>query len=249
MKQNGEMVNRRGAERLLWELSKFGRVRFWYLATKMNVKVLTSIFVLVACSVSMVIMGVAAYLTSWPFIFLSLGPSTFLCFYSPSSPMSAPRNMVLGHGIGAVVGFGVYQLLRVLIPPSMSGSMWLFIAPAISLGVVGMVMIATDVLHPPAGSTTMIAAMGLMPDWYSILVVMGAVALIALQAYLMHTLAGIKYPFWQPAEKDVPMITTLLGDVVFDHQQSGKAEDPFAAVSSQLASRRKVSPKGKNPRS
>ncbi len=243
MEQKGEMVNRTGMDRLLWELSKVSRVRFWYLATRMNVKVLTALFVLIACSISMVIMGVAAYLTSWPFIFPSLGPSAFLCFYSPSSPMAAPRNMVLGHGIGAAIGFGVYQLSRTLVPPSMSGPMWIFIAPAISLGVVGMVMVATDILHPPAGSTTMIAAMGLMPHWYSIPVLMGAVAMISLQAYLMHMLAGIQYPLWGPKEKDVPMITTILGNLKFEHEKKEDMTDPFAEISSQLASRRRVSPK------
>ncbi len=244
MNQKGDSVNRRGLDRLLWELSKLGRVRFWYLATKVNVRVLTALFVLVACSISMVIMGVAAYLTSWPFIFPSLGPSTFLSFYSPSSSMAAPRNMILGHGIGAAVGFSVYQLSRILVPPSVSGPMWIFIAPALALGIVGMIMVVTGILHPPAGSTTMIAAMGLMPDWYAIPVVVGAVSAIAFQAYLMHRLAGIKYPLWSPPKDERHHITTILGNVILEHSKDEeKREDPFAAVSSQLATRRRVSAK------
>lgn len=248
MKQNGETVNRKGMDRLLWELSKLGRARFWYLATKVNVKILTAVFVLIACSVSMVIMGVAAYLTSWPFIFPSLGPSTFLCFYGPSSSMAAPRNMILGHGIGALVGFGIYQLSRILIPPSINGPLWLFIAPAVALGIVGMLMVITGILHPPAASTTMIAAMGLMPDWHAILVVVVAVSAIALQAYVMHRFAGIKYPLWAPSKEDTHHITTLLGNVILEHKKAGEKTDPFAAVSAQLATRRKIPSKKRKKR-
>ena len=241
MEQKGDRVNRKGLDRFWWELSKLARIRFWYLLTKVDIRILTAIFVLIACSVSMVIMGVVAYLTSWPFIFPSLGPSTFLCFYSPSSSMAAPRNMVLGHGIGAVVGFGVYHLSTTLVPPSMSGPIWMFISPAVALGIAGMVMVLTGILHPPAASTTMIAAMGLMPNWYSVPVVVAAVSLIAFQAYIMHHLAGVKYPLWNPGKDFTPKITTILGNVVFEHAEEDKRKDPFAAVSSQIVSRRKVS--------
>ena len=243
MKQNGDRVNRRGLDRLSWEIGKLGRVRFWYLATRVNVKALTAVFVLIACSISMVIMGFGAYLTSWPFIFPSLGPSTFLCFYSPSSSMAAPRNMILGHGMGAVVGFGIYRLSSVLIPPSVNGTLWLFLAPALALGIVGMLMVVTGVLHPPAASTTMIASMGLMPDWYAVLVVVGAVSMIAMQAWVMHRFAGIKYPIWRSHDDETHYITTVLGNVILEHSGEGEEEkpDPFAALSSQLATRRKVS--------
>ncbi len=246
MKQNGKSVNRKGADALLWKLSKLGRLRFWYLATKVNVKILTAAFVLVACSISMVIMGVTAYFTSWPFIFPSLGPSTFLCFYSPSSPMASPRNMVLGHAIGAGVGFCVYKLSILLLPESISSSsMIMFLDPAIALGIAGMVMVITGILHPPAASTTMIAAMGLMPNWYETLVVVGAVAMIAAQGYIMHTLAGIRYPLWNPLEGDTHHITTILGNVVLERsKEQQEEEDPFSAVASQLAQRRKVKRKG-----
>ncbi len=154
--------------------------------------------------------------------------------------------MVLGHAIGAGVGFCVYKLSILLLPESISSSsMIMFLDPAIALGIAGMVMVITGILHPPAASTTMIAAMGLMPNWYETLVVVGAVAMIAAQGYIMHTLAGIRYPLWNPLEGDTHHITTILGNVVLERsKEQQEEEDPFSAVASQLAQRRKVKRKG-----
>ncbi len=209
------------ADRLLWQLAKLSRLRFWYLAAHGDTRLVSSLFVLLACAVSMVILGTAAYLTSWAMIFPSLGPTIFLMFYAPASPMAAPRNAVLGHLSAALIGVAAFWAYRWLVargvvagavPGSVTpGSIG---ASALALGLTAMFMTWTGLLHPPAASTTMIASMGLMYSWSNISVLILSVALISLQAWAMHRLNGIKFPLWAPSRRESgPRIETKLGEI------------------------------------
>ena len=51
-----------------------------------------------------------------------------------------------------------------------------------------------------AGATTLIISLGLMPQFWQIPVLMGAVLLLMAQAFLINRLAGIQYPYWRPCE-------------------------------------------------
>ena len=230
-------------ERLLWQMAKLGRLRFWYLASHLNPKVVSALFIFFACAVSMLILGTAAYITSWPMIFPSLGPTIFLMFYAPASPMASPRNAVLGHLSAAVIGWVMHSIYLYLVAKGLiaeSGhgvSFWEIATSACSLGLTGMFMTFTGLLHPPAASSTMIASLGLMRDWHNIPILITAVSLLSLQAWIMHRFHGIKFPAWSPARSERgPRIQTKLGEV---HFSKGRPTSDVEELADRLVARRK----------
>ncbi len=101
---------KRHYEHILWKLSKILRFRFWFLATRTDARLLSYIYLLATCFLAVMSLGIAARFCSVNLIFPSLGPTIFMQFYAPSSPMSSPRNTIVGHLIGCLVGLGFYWL-------------------------------------------------------------------------------------------------------------------------------------------
>ncbi len=204
-----------------WHIGKIFRLQFWYLLTRKNPKFLSALFVLISSTISMIIMGAAAHFTSWAQIFPALGPTTFLIFYAPSKAMASPRNCVIGHLLGAVVGTVLFMSLKWISPDSIlnnnhySGlSIAEILIIACSMGITGLFMVLSDLLHPPAASTSMLAAMGLYVNkWYEIPVFLLALFLLILLGIVMHKLAGIKYPLWSIDTPEELSITTKLGEI------------------------------------
>ena len=64
-------------------------------------------------------------------------------------------------------------------------------AAALSLGVTSGLMVWLQVPHPPAGATTLIVSLGVMPQLWQIPVLMAAVVLLVAQAFVINRLAGI----------------------------------------------------------
>lgn len=56
------------------------------------------------CFVTMILIGLAAAVTVRPFIFPSLGPTAIMLFANPLDRVSSPRNVLIGHFIGAASG-------------------------------------------------------------------------------------------------------------------------------------------------
>ncbi len=232
-------LNQRGfiiklLDRIAWNVAKVSRLTFWYLTTRVNVRVLTALYVFTATVVSIAIMGVAAYFTSWVFVFPSIGPSAFLIFYAPSSAMSAPRNTILGHLAGVFLGYASYKVALLL--GVAKGSTLMFATSGIAMGFLGMLMVLTGILHPPAASSCLIASLGFVKGMYQILGMMGAVVVMCVQGYVMNNLVGIKYPLWSPMEDmPLPKIKTVLGDV-----SELQAKDHVESIAAKLAMRQKI---------
>ncbi|MHB8619089.1 MAG: HPP family protein, partial [Chloroflexota bacterium] len=71
-------------------------------------------------------------------------------------------------------------------------------AAALSLGLTAGLMVLLKVPHPPAGATTLIVSLGLMPHLWQIGVLMLAVTVLTGQGLIINRLAGIDYPIWAP---------------------------------------------------
>jgi CBS domain-containing membrane protein len=69
-------------------------------------------------------------------------------------------------------------------------------AAAISLAATGALTILFGVVHSPAGATTSIISLGIITQLSHLLAVEAAVAVIVLQAILVHRLRGVAYPLW-----------------------------------------------------
>lgn len=171
----------------------------WLLAHHSHVAVL-ALFSFINSCISIGLMSVLALFTHSPFVFPSLGPTAFLFFYSPTAPSASPRNAILGHTIGAAAGYLslVVTGLTMAGPALTVGVTWpRVIAAALSLGLTAGVMVLLRAPHPPAGATTLIVSLGLLTSPWQLLLLMGAVVLLTLQAIVINRLAGIPYPLWR----------------------------------------------------
>ncbi|MDQ3856639.1 MAG: HPP family protein [Chloroflexota bacterium] len=160
-------------------------------------------FSLINGFLSIALMAIVALVTRAPFIFPSLGPTAFLFFYTPTAPPASPRNTICGHLIGALAGWLSLLIFGLTAaPPAIAtGVSWPRVgAAALSLGLTGGLMVLRKVPHPPAGATTLIVSLGIMPHLWQIPVLMTAVVLLTGQAFLINRLAGIDYPLWSARE-------------------------------------------------
>lgn len=153
--------------------------------------------------ISISLMAGAAYVTQAPFVFPSLGPTAFLFFYSPTAPTASPRNAFIGHLIGAVMGWlslFVFGLLDA--GPAIQAGVTLprVLAAGMSLGLTSGLMILFRAPHPPAGATTLIISLGILTSPWQLFVLMVAVVLLTLQAFVINRLAGVPYPLWAAPE-------------------------------------------------
>jgi CBS-domain-containing membrane protein len=124
-----------------------------------------------------------------------------MLFYQPTSAAACPRNAILGHLIGILAG---YASLRVFglehAQPALAGGVtWGWVGSAsLSLALTVGVMIWSHVPHPPAGATTLIVSLGILPRPGQLVALFLAILLLVLQGLLINRVAGIPYPVWAP---------------------------------------------------
>ena len=225
-------------EHIIWQLSKISRIRFCFLASKTDVKALSIVYLFISSFISVLIIGIAAHFTSWNLIFPSLGPTIFLQFYAPQAPMSAPKNTILGHLIGALIGLFFYWISVNMGLSSDTTALGNILIGALAVGTSGTLMVLTELLHPPAASTTLIAAFGFLENPVDIFAIVVSAAVLSMEAWLLHKLAGIRYPMWSPLEKEHgPRIATKLGLLSFSPEKDKPCMEEIAA---KLASRQKL---------
>ena len=183
----------------------FRRFQLTELTRYHNSTTVMALFSFINGCFSIGLMAVVALVTRAPFIFPSLGPTAFLLFFTPTAPAASPRNAVCGHLIGALAGWLSLALFGLTgAPPAIAaGVEWPRVgAAALSLGVTSGLMVLLRVPHPPAGATTLIVSLGVMPQFWQIPVLMAAVVLLVAQAFVINRLAGIPYPLWSPPRAD-----------------------------------------------
>lgn len=179
------------------------RLQLPYLLANYNSRLLLALFSFVSGCLSIGIISLAALVSDQPFVFPSLGPTAFLFFYTPLAAAASPRNALVGHLIGAVMGyislvaFGLTDEGSAIVAGVDASRV---LAAALSLGLTSGVMILLGTPHPPAGATTLIVSLGVLTEIDQLAVLMLAVALLTLQAMVINRLAGLPYPFWRQDE-------------------------------------------------
>lgn len=162
-----------------------------------------AIFSFVNGCLSIGIMSALALVTSSPLIFPSLGPTAFLFFYTPTAPSASPRNTIIGHGIGVLAGYFSLVITGLTAAgPALSVGVTTprVIAAALSLGLTAGLMVLLKSPHPPAGATTLIVSLGLLTSPRNLILLMVAVILLTVQAFVINRLAGVRYPLWSPPQ-------------------------------------------------
>lgn len=175
----------------------------WLLQRHSHIPVL-ALFSFINGCISIGLMTMLALITRSPFIFPSLGPTAFLFFYTPTAPAASPRNTIVGHAIGVIAGYLslVVTGLTGAGPALAVGVSWpRVIAAALSLGLTAGLMVLLKSPHPPAGATTLIISLGILTKPEQLLLLMVAVVLLTVQAFVINRLAGINYPLWSPIKE------------------------------------------------
>ena len=184
----------------------FRRLQITYLLRHYSSTPVLGLFSFVNGCLSIGIMALVALATDEPFVFPSLGPTAFLLFYTPTAPTAAPRNVIIGHAIGAAAGYMslVAFGLRDAGPAIAVGVAWpRVLAAGLSLGLTSGLMVLARAPHPPAGATTLIIALGILREPWQLVVLMLAVVLLTVQGFAINRLAGVRYPVWSPIQEDV----------------------------------------------
>lgn len=177
------------------------RLRLSALTQRHSSRAVLGLFAFVNGLVAIAIMSLVALVTGEPFVFPSLGPTAFLLFYTPLTPAASPRNTLAGHLIGAAAGYLALVVFGLTHdPPALATSVTAARvgAAGLSLGLTAGVMVWAGVPHPPAGATTLIVSLGILREPEQLAVLMVAVALLVVQAFVINRLAGIDYPPWGP---------------------------------------------------
>lgn len=141
----------------------------------------SSLSVIVATVVAAIaVIGGLSYLTHALEVMLLLGTfgaSALLVFAYPDSPFCQPRNVILGHLIGAITGLVFLQFCPV--------SWW---CDALAVGTAIGLMKLTRTVHPPACSNPLII-FALKPSWTFLLFpTLAGAALIIIVALFYHNL-------------------------------------------------------------
>ncbi|HZP40846.1 MAG TPA: HPP family protein [Candidatus Binatia bacterium] len=181
----------------------FRRLQLTHLLRHHSSVPVLALFSFVNGCLSIALMAVAALVTRAPFVFPSLGPTAFLFFYTPTAPAASPRNALIGHLVGAAAGWASLHLCGLADAPAAlaSGLTWPgVVAAGLSLGATSGLMVLLRAPHPPAGATTLIVSLGILRDPWQLGVLMLAVVLLTVQAFVINRAAGIAYPLWRPAE-------------------------------------------------
>jgi CBS-domain-containing membrane protein len=147
------------------------------------------------------ILGALAVFAGASFLFPSVGPTAFLLFHDPLAPTASPRNTLCGHAIGIVSGYLALVVTGLTDAPSamVTGiDAPRVLAAALSLGLTGSVMSLFNVVHAPAGATTLIISLGIITAPRDLAIIELAMVVLVAYALVVHRLSGVNYPFWAP---------------------------------------------------
>ncbi len=114
----------------------------------------------------------------------TFGASTLLIFGYPDAPFSQPRNLVIGHLLGALIG-----LIFLYTFGDSSWSLAFATATAIA------VMMITHTVHPPASSNTF-AVFLLKPTWLFLLtpILLGSVLILIIALFYNNIVRASRWP-------------------------------------------------------
>ncbi|WP_295835199.1 HPP family protein [uncultured Microbacterium sp.] len=147
---------------------------------------------LYAGSLSLVVLALAGAVglaMRQPWLFPSLGPTVMLFFESPESPSSRPRNALVGHAAGLIVGAACFFTLGLNgQPPVPSGGLTgtYLVSGALSVALTTVVLTLLNTPHPPAGATTLIVSLGILTQPAQLAAMAGAIVLITVAGWALN---------------------------------------------------------------
>jgi len=112
--------------------------------------------------------GVLAWLTGFPFVFPSLGPTAYVLATRPDAPTCSPRRVIGGHAVGVAAGllavatFDPAVAVTGHLAPGSTAALTVAASGVVATVLTTAGMLATDLVHAPACATTLIVSLGLL---------------------------------------------------------------------------------------
>lgn len=156
------------------------------------------LYVVIAATLTMALIGMLAVWRAEPFVFPPIGATLFILFAFPLAQEANPRNVVGGHMIGLAAGIAALLVFGLVNkPPDTTDLDWHRLgAIVVSLALAISLLMGLRILHIPAVATTLVVAMGLLArpqDWGFMV---GGVFAATVLAVAINRLVGIPHPFW-----------------------------------------------------
>ncbi|KAF2170828.1 hypothetical protein M409DRAFT_18801 [Zasmidium cellare ATCC 36951] len=139
-------------------------------------------------------------ITTWhpPVVIASLGASAVLDFNTIKSPLSQPRNSVIGNTLAAICGVCIAKLFQ--LNSNFNNIQW--VSGAVGCALASWVMSLTNTIHPPGGATAVLAstemhviAMG----WrYIPIVLLDSVLMVCVALIFNNILRQYPMYWWSP---------------------------------------------------
>mgnify|MGYP003600548649 CR=1 FL=1 len=161
-------------------------------------------YMLITSAITIGLLCGFALVTHLPFVFPSLGPSTFLIYYAATKATSSPRNIFCSHLIGTVSGYAALVVFGLTDRPAdLEDVSWQRLgAVTLALCATLTLMVLLGVPHAPAAATTLIVALGLLRTPWQLVVLMLAVCVLIVIGFAINRFAGLDYPRWRPRMQD-----------------------------------------------
>lgn len=169
------------------------------LARRHSPRLVYALFVMAASTLAIGAITAVAYGSDHPLVVPSLGPTAFLVFNRSQIPAARPRNIILGHLLGAASGYVSLLAFGLAHSPSVtqggltSGRIG---AAALSIGLTTGSMIILGAEHGPAGATTLIVSLGFVTTISSLGLLMAGVVALAVLGVAIDRFAGLHIPYW-----------------------------------------------------
>jgi len=122
-----------------------------------------------------------------------IASSAFIIFISPHSRMSSPRRVLGGHLIAIVAGLIIGAIVHDWAGEPYASSLVTDVAAAVGVGIVMLVMAATDTEHPPAAGTVLGLTLAPNPLSNGLLVVAAALALTSARTIFSRWLIDLDH--------------------------------------------------------
>ncbi|KAH7364306.1 HPP family-domain-containing protein [Rhexocercosporidium sp. MPI-PUGE-AT-0058] len=139
-----------------------------------------------------------------PIIIASLGAAAILEYNTIDSPLSQPRNALLGQIFSSVIGVGITKLFK--LNPDFENLRW--VAGALSVGLSSAAMGITKTIHPPAGATALLASTS--PEiekigWMLVpLIILGSTLMLAVACVVNNIQRTFPMYWWTPVDLNRP---------------------------------------------
>ena len=147
------------------------------------------------------VLGLVAWASGLPWLFPSLAATVVLMLETPQRAQASPRNAVVGHLVGIGAGYATllaFGLTRVGPATVVGVGPRRVAAAALAVALTALLINGVGLPHPPAVSSTLVVALGVLRTPVALAVMAAACVLTVALCVTVNRLAGAASPLWSP---------------------------------------------------